>query len=80
MAHFLGSVQGSRGAVTRLGGAESGIRASVQTWNEGLRVHLWVAKDGKTTLAAIYRTGGSNGLTSEQLIYSGPLAELAVQS
>jgi hypothetical protein len=78
MAHFIVSAEGSRGAVTRLGGKESGVRATLRTWGEGIQTYLYDV-DGVTHVKLV-RDGGSNGFKSEEPIYSGPLAELQVQS
>lgn len=77
MAHFIGSVQGSQGAVTRLGGIKSGITASVRGWREGVRVTL-SDRDGETWVN-LTRDGGSAGTRPEQLIYHGPLSGLKPQ-
>lgn len=59
MAHFLGQVKGSRGAVHRLGGKTTGMTTWANGWNFGVRVQLW--HDEKTGLdyAEIYQTAGS---------------------
>ena len=61
MARFLGAIQGRKGAVTRLGDGNSGIRAQAQGWNAGVTVH-----GGPVTLGSdqdafvVTLTGGSN--------------------
>lgn len=59
MAHFIGQVQGSRGAVHRLGGKTTGMTTWASGWSFGVRVQLW--HDEKTGLdyAEIYQTEGS---------------------
>ncbi len=38
MARFRATIQGQRGAASRLGSAKSGITATVNGWNAGIRV------------------------------------------
>lgn len=66
MAHFYGNMQGNRGGVTRGGSKDSGMCAHVRGWNIGVRVSV-SQLDGKDVVH-VYRTGGSNGATSEELI------------
>lgn len=58
MAHFRGTIQGSRGAVSRLGGRVTGIRAKVNGWDFGVEV-FGAESAGKDTFE-IKLTGGSN--------------------
>ena len=58
MAHFRGTVQGSRGAVSRLGGRVTGIRTEVNGWFFGVEV-FGAESAGKDTFE-IKLTGGSN--------------------
>ena len=46
MAHFLGSVAGSRGPAQRLGGEGSGIQTKANGWRSGVEVFGFV--DEKT--------------------------------
>lgn len=57
MAHFRGSVKGSRGAATRLGGAERGLTVVANGWNFGVTVHL--RQIGGKDVAEIQLTSGS---------------------
>lgn len=67
MAHFYGSVRGSRGAVSRLGGKPSGIHAEARGWNLGVSVRGRVDEDGNDTFD-IYRTSGSRATSYPVLI------------
>ena len=40
MAHFRGILQGSRGAVSRLGGRLNGIYASLNSWTHTVQMRL----------------------------------------
>ena len=57
MSHFYGSMQGSRGEVTRQGGKNGGISAHVRGWDFGVRVEMRHI-DGRD-VAVIVLTGGS---------------------
>lgn len=63
MAQFMGEVQGSRGAVHRLGGKESGMRTHCKGWGCGVRV-IARTVDG-VDVFKVYRTTGSGGNGSE---------------
>lgn len=39
MAHFIGGIQGNRGAASRLGSKGSGIEAYAQGWHSGVHVY-----------------------------------------
>lgn len=66
MAHFLGSISGGGHEVTRTGNRSSGIVATANGWNVGVRVVI-ANIDGLDTVQ-VYRTGGSNARTAGQLI------------
>jgi hypothetical protein len=59
VAHFIGAVQGSRGAATRLGTPNSGINTIARGWNVGVNVQGHKEDDGD--VFTIYADGGSNG-------------------
>jgi len=62
MAHFYGSMRGSRGEATRMGTAKSGLIAHIRGWNTGVEVVLTVDDEGRDCVA-VYVTAGSNGRT-----------------
>lgn len=66
MAHFRGTVQGSRGEASRLAGPQTGIRTTANGWDEGCNVQI-INIDGKDTVR-VYRNGGSNGNPHQGLI------------
>lgn len=66
MAQFLGSVQGQRGEVTRLGSKSSGLTVKANGWTTGIRVDA-SHEDGKDVFR-IYRTAGSGYSLSTQLV------------
>ena len=69
MSRFFGSIQGSRGMATRLGGKRSGIRGHVRGWAIGARAFCDVNAEGEDVVT-VYITGGSNGASSETRIGS----------
>jgi len=64
MAQYRAVIQGSRGATSRLGGKNGGIRAEVNGWHRGIRVvaeqHDRKGDGKKQDRFIIYITGGSN--------------------
>lgn len=66
MAQFMGTVRGSRGEVSRLGGKSSGLRTICNGWDKGVEVfadHV----DGKDVFTVL-ETGGSNGGKSRLIV------------
>ncbi len=60
MARFIGRLQGSRGQVTRLGGADGGMTAEARGWDIGVQVHAFASRQG-TDVIHVMVNGGSNG-------------------
>lgn len=58
MAHFYATIQGNRGQASRMGTAKSGMTAHIRGWDTGVRVYLWVGRDGKDKVS-VQRTSGS---------------------
>lgn len=67
MAKFMGTVQGSRGMVHRLGHESRGIAVHAKSWELGVKVNGYVDSKGKVCFD-IYKTAGSNGRFSDVLI------------
>ena len=61
MAQFRGTLVGSRGCVSRLGGKESGINVTANGWDVGIRVRGFYDKKRDTDVFYVELTGGSNG-------------------
>lgn len=59
MAHCIGYLQGSRGAISRLGGKGSGIRANVNTWNIGMYSYAGYDETKDQDFVLAYSTPGS---------------------
>jgi len=71
MAHFYGSMNGSRGEATRCGTKSSGISAHVRSWTHGVRSNLFESRQGSgEDKVCIEITSGSNndGRTSHIFI------------
>ena len=66
MAQFRAGIQGSRGAVTRLGGAASGITAFVHGWDIG--VDVAASHDAAGDCINVYVTGGSHARMQRRLL------------
>lgn len=68
MAQFRGTIKGSRGAVSRLGGKGSGLTTYASGWNLGVEVNAWHDEKTGKDYFKVYRTGGSNAQTGRKLI------------
>lgn len=66
MARFVGTVQGSSGEASRLGGVTSGLVTSANGWDLGVRV-VAEAVDGVDVMR-VYANGGSHGNGQSKLI------------
>lgn len=68
MARYRAEIQGSRGAASRLGSQNSGIRAKVNGWDSGVAVYGGQDIATGRDIFDIYMTGGSNGQTPSRWI------------
>lgn len=73
MARFYCSVQGNRGAATRMGSANSGISAHPRGWGLGIRVRGYPEphqepQNSELDHFAVYMTSGSGGGAPESLL------------
>jgi hypothetical protein len=66
MAHFYAEVTGGRGTATCSGTQSSGLQGHLRGWNKGVRVTL-SNEDGEDVVR-VWRTSGSNGSGSDELI------------
>ena len=66
MAQFYATIQGNRGAASRMGTKSSGIAGHIRGWNIGARVRV-TREDGKDVVY-VYKTNGSNGGACDTLI------------
>lgn len=68
MARFRATIQGQRGEASRLGSKNSGITASINGWNLGIYVEAKVDPVTGEDVFYVWKTGGSNGGVSRELI------------
>lgn len=67
MAHFYASINGARESIaTKTGTKKSGMSAHVRGWNVGVDVRL--SHENGKDVVRVYKTSGSNGGISPQLI------------
>lgn len=70
MAHFYGSVHGSRGLASRLGGEGSGMHTVAASWQGSVKVDLYRHND--QDWCRVY-TDTWNGAGTYQVLYEGPI-------
>lgn len=68
MAHFYGSMIGSRSERTCMAGKNGGINAHIRGWNVGAKVWIHFNEETQKDEVTVYKTGGSNGATSDKVI------------
>jgi hypothetical protein len=66
MAHFRGTIKGSRGLASRLGTTNSGLIVTANGWDAGVRVEGQSGSPGDVFY--VYATGGSHNGASPRLI------------
>lgn len=69
MSKFYGMIQGNRGAVTRGGSKNSGIRGSVQSWDGSCQTELWY-NDSNELMIRLSISEGSSSYGSE-ILFNG---------
>lgn len=74
MSKLYGSLQGNRGEVTKCGSKNSGMRASVQSWDGSLIVYMDL-DDNDKPIITLKTSEGSSGYGNET-IFRGSLEEL----
>lgn len=60
MARFRGTVEGSRGGASRLGGAESGLTVTANGWNGGVTVEAHTRTETGEDRFTVNATSGSS--------------------
>lgn len=60
MSTFYGSIQGNRGAATRGGSRNSGIRASAQSWNGSVITELTYDENDRLMVSVSTSEGSSS--------------------
>ena len=74
MSALYGSLQGCRGEATRCGSKDSGIRASVQSWNGSLVSYMDLDENGKPIITL--KTSNDSSCTGSETIFRGSLEDL----
>ena len=74
MSALYGSLQGCRGETTRTGSKNSGIRASVQSWNGSLVSYMDLDENEKPVITL--KTSERSSGYGEEVIFRGSLEEL----
>jgi hypothetical protein len=75
MAHFFGSIRGSRGRETRCGTQSSGLQVEAAGWHFGVKVNMFVNNEGEDS-AEVWLTGGSNAKSAPRLLGVFRLSDL----
>lgn len=75
MSSLYGSLKGARKAVTRTGSKNSGMKASLQSWEGSLISYMDYDSEGKKLQITLGLAGGSSSI-SDEIIFSGTLEEL----
>lgn len=74
MSKLYGSLQGCRGEATRCGSKNSGMRASVQSWNGSLISYMDLDDNDKPVITL--KTSDGSSCIGYETIFSGSLEEL----
>ena len=74
MAHFLGSIQGSRGEASRLGTKSSGLDVTAASWSGSVRVRLWFDESSAVDHCSVSLSPWHGSGVSVSL-YRGPVGE-----
>ena len=73
MAHFYGTLQGSRGGATRLGTKNSGLNVTAASWEGAVDVYLTYDTENKVDIATVYLKPW-HGQGTNRVLYSGPVS------
>lgn len=76
MSKFYATIQGQAGEATRRGSVNSGIRASVQSWNGSVITDLSEDKDGKTIVSVSFSNDSSS---YGREVFKGTISELVAK-
>ena len=77
MAHFYGSIKGSRGEASRLGGTNSGLRTIAASWEGAVETYLTFDADKGCDVVSVYLTPW-RGRGTQKLLYHGPVSGMVV--
>ena len=68
MAQFYADIQGNRGEATRMGTKASGMDSHIRGWHTGAKVVCHYDEDTGKDIVRVYKTGGSSGRSSQELV------------
>lgn len=74
MAHFYGTVRGSRGEASRMGGERSGMVTYCASWRGAVRCHAYVNAEGMDCVRVSLTQWRGRGV--ERQLYDGPIGEM----
>lgn len=74
MAHFYGTIKGTRGQASRLGGKASGLRVKAMSWQGAVEVSLiHDEQTGKDIAYVTLNYHPGNGAGTRKVLYDGPV-------
>jgi hypothetical protein len=73
MAHYYGTLQGSRGRATRCGTRDSGVRTTAASWAGAVEVTLYYAPELDTDCARVELIPW-HGRGTSRVLYEGPVS------
>jgi len=73
VAHFYGTLKGSRGEASRLGHKKSGLEVRATSWEGAVAVSLWYDNARNVDMAEV-RLQEHHGHGQSRLLYRGPVS------
>jgi hypothetical protein len=74
MAHFYGTLNGSRGEATRCGAKASGMETYCASWNGAVRCKAYVNDEGVDCVYVTLCQWQGRGLYPARVLYDGPMS------
>lgn len=71
MAHFYGTIQGSRGEASRLGGKNTGLQTTAASWHGAVRTVLYVDDKGRDCARVSLTPWQGRGISRD--VFEGPV-------
>lgn len=73
MAHFYGTLEGSRGQITRCGTKNSGVTVVAASWKGAVRISLWFDEKNNVDMMDVSLIPWK-GVGSSRILYHGPVS------
>lgn len=73
MAHFRGTISGSRGEASRLGTKASGMHVEAQSWGGKVVVRLYAVENGRDHAEVTLENHHGGGPVRPVVLYDGPV-------